>query len=177
MCKDQWPCNDLSSSCQLLFTSAEMIETNSTTPMSNTGDMGSLNLKWRLSPDRPYCGGVNQHWFWTIQEYISYLLSHAQSFKSEIRRPGLCLEGNSGDLMERHIAEHCIERNENFKKQNGALRVGENDYNANGDKTSWNHERYDIFEELPSEREEIPTWPNPAWQVLGFRRQKFVGEY
>ncbi len=69
--------------------------------------------------------------------------------------------------MERHIAEHCIERNENFK-ENGALLVGENDYNANGD------ERYDTFEELPSEREEIPTWPNPAWQVLGFRRQKFV---
>ena len=72
--------------------------------------------------------------------------------------------------MERHIAEHSIERKENFK-ENGALRAGENDYNANGD------ERYDIFEELPSEREEIPTWPNPTWQVLGFRRQKFVGEY
>ncbi len=37
--------------------------------------------------------------------------------------------------------------------------------------------KYDILDELPSEREEIPTWPNPAWQVLGFRRQKFVGEY
>ncbi len=77
--------------------------------------------------------------------------------------------------MERHIAQHSIERNENFK-ENGALRVKENDYNAHGD------ERYDMFEELPSEREEIPTWPNdedpnPAWQVLGFRRQKFVGEY
>jgi hypothetical protein len=69
--------------------------------------------------------------------------------------------------MERHIAEHGIERRENFK-ENGALRAGENDYNANGD------ERYDIFEELPSEREEIPTWPNPAWQLLGFRRQKFL---
>ncbi len=34
--------------------------------------------------------------------------------------------------------------------------MGENDYNSNGD------ERYDIFEELPSEREEIPTWPDPA---------------
>jgi hypothetical protein len=87
---------------------------------------------------------------------------HAQSFQSEIRRQGLCLEGNSGDEMKRHIAEHSIERNENFK-ENGALRVGENDYNANGDET------YDIFEELLSEREEIPTWPNPAWQVLGFR--------
>ncbi len=52
--------------------------------------------------------------------------------------------------MERHIAEHGIERNENFK-ENGALRVGENDDNANGD------ERFDIFEELPSEREKIPT--------------------
>jgi len=52
--------------------------------------------------------------------------------------------------MERHIAEHGIERKENFK-ENGALRAGENDYNANGD------ERYDIFEELPSERDEIPT--------------------
>ena len=52
--------------------------------------------------------------------------------------------------MERHIADHCIERKDNFK-ENGALRAGENDYNANGD------ERYDIFEELPSEREEIPT--------------------
>jgi hypothetical protein len=87
-----------------------------------------------------------------------------------IRRQGLCLEGNSGDEIERHIAEHGIERNQNFK-ENGALRVGENDYNANGD------ERYDIFEELLSEREEIPTWPNPAWHVLGFRRQKFVGKY
>ncbi len=75
--------------------------------------------------------------------------------------------------MERHIAEHCIKRNKNFK-ENGALRVGpvgENDYNANGD------ERYDMFEELPGEREEIPTWPDPAWQMLGFRRQKFVGDY
>ncbi len=72
--------------------------------------------------------------------------------------------------MERHIPKHCIERNENFK-ENGALRGGENDYNANGD------ERYDILEKLPSKREEIPIWPNPAWQVLGFRRQKFVGEY
>ena len=71
--------------------------------------------------------------------------------------------------MERHIAEHGIERKENFK-ENGALRAGENDYNANGD------ERYDIFEELPSEREEIPTWPSPAWQVLGFRRQKVRGQ-
>ncbi len=34
--------------------------------------------------------------------------------------------------MERHIAEHGIERNENFK-ENGALQVGESDYNANGD--------------------------------------------
>ena len=72
--------------------------------------------------------------------------------------------------MERYITEHGIERNENFK-ENGALRVGENDYHANGD------ERYDTFEELPSEREEIPTWPNPAWQVLGFRLEKFVGKY
>jgi hypothetical protein len=48
--------------------------------------------------------------------------------------------------------------------------LGENDYNANGD------ERYDIFKELLSEREEIPTWPNPAWQVLGFRRQKVRGQ-
>ena len=72
--------------------------------------------------------------------------------------------------MERYIAEHGIERKENFK-ENGALRVGENDYHANGD------ERYDIFEELPSKREEIPTWPNPAWQVLGFRLEKFVGKY
>ncbi len=67
--------------------------------------------------------------------------------------------------MERHIAEHGIERKENFK-ENGALRAGENDYNANGD------ERYDIFEELPSEREEIPTWPNSAWQLLCFRTTK-----
>ena len=67
--------------------------------------------------------------------------------------------------MERHIAEHGIERKENFK-ENGALRAGENDYNANGD------ERYDIFEELPSEREEIPTWPNRAWQLLCFRPTK-----
>ncbi len=72
--------------------------------------------------------------------------------------------------MDGHISEHCIERIENFK-ENGALRAGENDYNANGD------EKYDTLEELPSEREEIPTWPNLAWQVLGFRRQKFVGEY
>jgi hypothetical protein len=37
---------------------------------------------------------------------------------------------------------------------------------------------YDMtFEELPREREEIPTWPNLAWQVLGFRRQKLVGKY
>ncbi len=72
--------------------------------------------------------------------------------------------------MERHIAEHCIERNEDFR-ENGVLRVGENDYNVNGDET------YDIFEELTSEREDTPTWHNPAWQVLGFRRQKFVGEY
>jgi hypothetical protein len=83
---------------------------------------------------------------------------HAQSFKSDIRRQGLCLEGNSGDEMERHIAEHGIERKENFK-ENGALRAGENDYNANGD------ERYDTFEELPSEREEIRTWPNRAWPI------------
>jgi hypothetical protein len=75
------------------------------------GDMGSLNLKWRLRPDGPNCGGVNQNWFGTIQDYISCLLLHAQSFKKEIRRQGLCLEGNSGDEMERHIAEHCIERN------------------------------------------------------------------
>ena len=60
--------------------------------------------------------------------------------------------------MERHIAEHGIKRNENFK-ENEALRAGENDYNANGD------ERYDIFEELPSEREEIRTWPNRAWPI------------
>ncbi len=72
--------------------------------------------------------------------------------------------------MERHIAEHCIERNQNFK-ENGALRAGENDYNANGD------ERCDIFEELPSEREEIPTWPNSAWQVLRFRRDKKIVVY
>ncbi len=32
--------------------------------------------------------------------------------------------------MERYITEHGIERNENFK-ENGALRVGENDYHAN----------------------------------------------
>jgi hypothetical protein len=95
---------------------------------------------------------------------------HSQSFKSEIRRQGVCLEGNSGDETEKNISEHCIERNENFK-ENGALRAGQNDYNANGD------EKYDIFEELPSEREDIPTWPNPEWQVLGIRRQKFVGEY
>jgi hypothetical protein len=96
-----------------------------------------------------------------LEHYISYPLLHAQSFKSEIRRHGLCLEENSGDEMERHISEHCFERNENFE-ENGALRAGENDYKATGD------ERYDIFEELPSEREEITTWPNPAWQVLGF---------
>jgi hypothetical protein len=41
---------------------------------------------------------------------------HAQSFKSEIRRQGLCLEGNSGDERERHIAEHSIERKEISKK-------------------------------------------------------------
>ena len=67
--------------------------------------------------------------------------------------------------MERHIAEHSIERNENFK-ENGALQAGEN-----GD------ERYDIFEELPSEREEIPTWPNPAWQLLCFVDTKLVGKF
>ncbi len=60
--------------------------------------------------------------------------------------------------IERHISEHGIERKENFK-ENGALRAGENDYNANGD------ERYDIFEQLPSEQEEIRTWPNRAWRI------------
>ncbi len=60
--------------------------------------------------------------------------------------------------MERHIAEHGIERKENFKEY-GALGVGKNDYNANGD------EKYDIFEELPSKRKEIPKWPNRAWPI------------
>ena len=60
--------------------------------------------------------------------------------------------------MERYITEHGIERKENFK-ENGALQAGGDDYNANGD------ERYDIFEELPSEQEEIRTWPNRAWPI------------
>ena len=108
------------------------------------GDMGSLNLKWGRNSDGHNCRSVD--WFGTIQEYISYLLLHARSFESKIRRQGLCLEGNLGDEMERHISEHCIERNEHFD-ENGTLWAGENDNNANGD------ERYDIFEELPIERE------------------------
>ncbi len=42
-------------------------------------------------------------------------------------------------------------------------------YNAKGG------ERYHIFEELPSEAQRTRGTPdNPAWQGLGFRRQKFV---
>ncbi len=61
--------------------------------------------------------------------------------------------------MERHIAEHGIERNEN-SKENGVLRVGENDYNANGD------ERYDIFEELPANEGKFQNGPNLRCKCL-----------
>jgi hypothetical protein len=51
--------------------------------------------------------------------------------QSEIRRQGLCLEGNSGDEMKRHIAEHCIERNEKMERyeqgRTTTLRMGMKD--------------------------------------------------
>ena len=63
--------------------------------------------------------------------------------------------------MERYITEHCIERNENFK-ENGALRVGENDYHANGD------ERYDTFEELPANERKFQHGPILRGKCLVF---------
>ena len=66
--------------------------------------------------------------------------------------------------MERDISEHGIERKENFK-ENGALRAGENDTNANGD------EGIEKAEDLPRDWGKNPTWFELRARILGFSRR------
>ena len=64
--------------------------------------------------------------------------------------------------MERYIAEHGIERKENFK-ENGALQAGGDDYNANGD------ERIERAEDLPRDWGKNRTWFELRARIVGFR--------
>ncbi len=125
------------------------------------GDMRSLNLKWGANPDGQNCISIDRNWFWGIQEYISYLLLHAQLFKSKIRRQGLCLEWNLRDEMGQHNLGHCTKRNEHFK-ENWALGAGGDDNNANGD------EGIEKAKDLPRDWGKNPTWFELLARILDF---------
>jgi len=99
--------------------------------------MGSLNLSLGgagkgISAEVTFINGLE-----TIREHNSNLLLHGRSFKKEIRRCGLCLEGNLGDEVLRHISNDSTSRNENFR-ENGALGSGGDDINANADERNEN---------------------------------------